>query len=296
MEFYVRSDLACEYFGEERQGTEGASWRVDRTDGFAVGRLSVTDETAAKRLGRPRGEYITVECGRLAYLGEGQREALTSLLATELRSMAERLTGKTVDADFSIFVAGLGNANLTADAVGPRTVGRLTATRHLREHEAGLYRALGCASLSALAPGVLGQTGIEVQELLRSAVASVRPDAVLAIDALAARSCDRLATTVQLCDTGICPGSGVGNHRAAISEETVGAPVIALGIPTVVSSATLVWDALSEAGIKEPNGALRQVLENGRSFFVSLKESDVVTDEMSELLADVIGRTFTGGV
>ena len=142
-------------------------------------------------------------------------------------------------------------------------------------------------------PGVLGQTGIETVELIRGAVENAGPDVVLAIDALAARSCERLAATVQLSDNGINPGSGIGNHRKAICRETVGVPVIALGVPTVVNSATLVYDALRQAGIEEIRPELRQVLENGRSFFVSPKESDVITDRISDLIADAVDMAFT---
>jgi spore protease len=131
-------------------------------------------------------------------------------------------------------------------------------------------------------------------ELLRGAVECVRPDVVLVIDALAARSCERLSRTVQLSDVGIAPGSGVGNHRCAITHETLGVPVIALGVPTVVNSATLVYDALHEAGIEEADGALQRVLETGKSFFVSPKESDVITKEFSTLLADAVSRAFLG--
>ena len=295
MDFYVRSDLACESFGEE-EGVEGADWRVDRIDGFAVGRLQIRTDGAAHRIGRECGHYITVECGNPVLLGEDQRGALVEILSGELCEMAERLTNKPADSDFCIFVAGLGNAGLTADAIGPQTVGKLTATRHLRDRETQLYRALGCSALSALAPGVLGQTGIETLELLRGAVRAIHPDVVLAIDALAARSCDRLASTVQITDTGICPGSGVGNHRAAISEETLGVPVIALGVPTVVNSSTLVWDALQKGGVTEIDAGLRDVLENGKSFFVSPKESDVIVETLSSILAAAIGNAFTAAL
>ena len=198
------------------------------------------------------------------------------------------------DPDFSVFVTGLGNAELTADALGPDTVSKLTATRHLREHELPLYREIGCSALSAFAPGVLGQTGIETLELLRGAVRSVKPDLVVAVDALAARSCKRLASTVQLSDAGIVPGSGVGNHRTAITADTLGVPVIALGVPMVVDSSTLVYDALQEAHIDDISDSLREVLENGRSFFVSPKESDVITRQVSELLARAISMAFVG--
>lgn len=292
MDFYVRSDLACESLtGEE--GVDGADWRVDRRDGFAVGRLQIRTATAAAALGRPCGEYITVECQRPTLMGETQKERLVMLLSEELARMAKRLSEKSVDSSFRILAVGLGNRDLTADAIGPRTVDGLTATRHLQAQEPALYRELGCASLSALAPGVLGQTGIEVLELLQGAVQAIRPDVVLAIDALAARSCDRLACTVQITDTGICPGSGVGNHRAAISRETLGIPVMTVGVPTVVDSATLVWDALRLGGMHEVDDGVRRVLENGKHFFVSPRESDVIVETLSEILARSISHAFT---
>ncbi len=296
MDFCARTDLACESMGGELPPIEGADLRVERLSSFRVSRLAIRTKAAADKLGKPIGSYITVECGKIHLLGGRELELLSHLLAGELRGMSLRMTGRTPDAAFGVFVAGLGNAELTADAIGPKTVGRLTATRHLAEHEGKLYRSLGCSSLSALAPGVLGQTGIETSELLRGAVSCVKPHVLVAVDALAARSCDRLASTVQISNVGLCPGAGVGNHRAAINEETVGVPVIVLGVPTVVDSATLVYDALQEAGIEEISEPLRHVLENGKSFFVSPKESDLITEKVATLLADAISLAFTDGL
>lgn len=296
MSFFARTDLACESIGGAEGAQNGVDQRMEQVGDFSVHRTKIETREAADSLGKPQGLYLTVECGRVQSLAREGRYLLADLLAEELRAMAERLCRKTVGADFSVFVAGLGNAELTADAIGPQTVQCLTATRHLKEYEQRLYREIGCSALSALAPGVLGQTGIETLELLRGAVACVHPDVVLVIDALAARSCERLSSTVQLSDVGISPGSGVGNHRSAISKETLGVPVIALGVPTVVDSATLVYDALREAGIGEVDAALRRVLETGKSFFVSPKESDVITREFAALLADAISLAFLGDV
>lgn len=295
MNIYERTDLACEMVGQN-PCEKGTFWGVDECEGFRVSRLRICTEQASKRMEKPIGTYVTVECGKIASLSERAWGSLTRILADELRNMAERLCGKIPDADFSVFVAGLGNAELTADAIGPKTVGLLTATRHLREHEGRLYREIGCSSLSALAPGVLGQTGIETLELLRGAVRYVKPDLVIVIDALAARSCERLAATVQISDAGIKPGSGVGNHRAAITRDSLEVPVVVLGVPTVVNSSTLVWDALHEAGIEKISDSLRNVLENGRSFFVSPKESDVITEQFSRLLATSLSSAFTNGI
>ena len=294
MNFYARTDLACESLAEIDPKTDGVTKREETVGDLRVLELCITKEAAARRLEKPLGRYLTVVCGRVNLLGDREELQLQKLLADRLSETAQELTRAKIDSDFKIFVAGLGNSEMTADAIGPRTVGYLTATRHLQKHESELYRSLGCSSLSALSPGVLGQTGIETLELLRGVVEHVKPNLVLVVDALAARSCERLASTVQLSDAGIAPGSGVGNHRNAITHESLGVPVIALGVPTVVNSATLVYDALRQAGIGEIAPSLQSVLENGKSFFVSPKDCDVITDRVSRLLAGAIREAFTG--
>ena len=290
-----RSDLACEFVASKAPQNEGVEWKTREAAGFQIGELIIGTKEAAQSLGKPCGRYLTVECGRIDRLSSGDSRALAHLLAGELRGTVARLTHKAIDANLSVFVAGLGNADLTPDAIGPQTLRRLTATRHLRQYEGELYRAAGCSSLSALAPGVLGQTGIETSELLLGAVNATHPDVILVIDALTARSCDRLCATVQLSDTGIEPGSGVGNHRKAITYKSMGVPVIALGVPTAVNSATLVWDALHEAGIESEDPHLREVLEKGKSFFVSPKETDLICECIAQLFARAIGLAFAEG-
>ena len=291
-----RSDLACEITEGGKTLCDGAEWKTREAAGFAISELIISTKEAAEKLEKPCGRYLTVECGRIDRLGASDRQALSHLLAGELRGTVQRLTHKEVNSNLSVFVAGLGNADLTPDAIGPQTMRRLTATRHLRQYEGELYRAAGCSALSALAPGVLGQTGIETSELLRGAVNTTHPDVVLVIDALTARSCDRLCATVQLSDTGIEPGSGVGNHRRAITYKSMGVPVIALGVPTVVNSATLVWDAINEAGMDGDDPRLQEVLERGKSFFVSPKESDLICESVAQLFARAIGLAFTEGL
>ena len=288
-----RSDLACEITGNGKSLCKGAEWKTREVAGFAISELIISTKEASETLEKPCGRYLTVECGRIDLLAFEDHRALAHLLAGELRGTVIRLTHKAIDSNLTVFVAGLGNADLTPDAIGPQTVRRLTATRHLRQYERDLYQAVGCSSLSALSPGVLGQTGIETSELLRGAVNATHPDVIIVIDALTARSCDRLCATVQLSDTGIEPGSGVGNHRRAITYKSMGVPVIALGVPTVVNSATLVWDALREAGINEEDPHLKDVLEKGKSFFVSPKESDLICERVAQLFARAIGLAFT---
>lgn len=293
-EAYDRTDLATESCSAAGEGLRGVEQATRRCAGCTVQRVRVISSEAAVVLGKPIGTYVTVDCGQIHRFDRERSREVSGVLAGELRRMTGLLTGRLPGTGLSVFVAGLGNAGLTADSVGPGTVDRLTATRHLKEHESELFSALGCSELSAFSPGVLGQTGIETLELLRGAVGSVRPNLAVVVDALAARSCSRLASTVQISDSGIVPGSGVGNHRTAITSETLGVPVIALGVPTVVNSATLVWDVLKEAHIGEVSDELRAVLENGKSFFVSPKESDLISDAVARLLADAISEAFIG--
>ncbi len=293
MEFYTRTDLAYESMQAAGTSFDFAEiCKEEQKDGFGITRLCVSEDAHSTLLGKPMGNYVTVFCGEMHLLDDDVSKKLAEVLAGEIRTMCRSLCGRMPDRDFSVLVAGLGNEDITADAIGPRAVRKITATRHLRRFDSKLYDMVQKCEISALFTGVLGQTGIETVELVRGAAENVRPDLVLAIDALAARGVERLAATVQLCDSGISPGSGVGNARKAIDRQTVGVPVISLGVPTVVESSTLVYDALSRAGIGEVSEPLRGVLENGRRFFVAPKESDIITEKVSDLLAMAVDRAF----
>ncbi len=291
---YGRTDLACESYSRAGRALEGAREQVRAIGGFTVRVLTVESEEAAGLLEKPIGRYVSVECKNAHLLGRERKEALCRVLANELCETGKRLSKKRNVSRLSVLAVGLGNARMTADAIGPETVSALNVTRHLSTLEPALYQALSCASLSAISPGVLGQTGIETLEILRGAVRTVQPDLLLAVDALAAGEVGRLGATVQISDTGIVPGSGVGNHRNALTRETLGVPVIAIGVPTVVDSATLVRDALGQAGIQEICEPLQRVLENGRGFFVSSKDGDTVTETFSAILARAIELAFVG--
>lgn len=282
---YTRTDLACE---AGRPCTESEDFSV------TVGHAPVT---VSRRREVDGGHFVTVSCGRITARGEEELPDLARLLADELYRMATHMLGREPDGDSRILAVGLGNADMTPDAIGPGTVRRLTVTRHLRHYDEALYNALGCCELAALAPGVMGQTGVESGELVRSAADLTHPDLLIAVDALAARSCDRLASTVQLSDRGIGPGSGIGNHRMAIDAGTMGCPVLGLGVPTVVDSSTLVWDALHRAGLEENDlpVALGEVLESGRSFIVSPRDSDRMVELTCRLLAQAVDLAFGVG-
>ena len=286
MNSYKRTDLAAELDLGDREGINESEEIIK---GFKISGIDIVTDMAVKRLSKPKGRYLTIDVGKLWLAPDDRLEAAAEVIASKLSALAEELVGHRPE---SVLVVGLGNRRITADALGDETCGLLTVTRHIKSHRE-LYELLGGRELSALTPGVLGQTGIESAELVAAACERVKPEIVIAIDSLCARSTDRLATTVQLGSTGISPGSGIGNRRLAINAETLKVPVIALGIPTVVDSSTLVIDALEKAGIDEPCDKLREVLENGRSFFVTPKETDTIIRELSRLCADAITMAFS---
>ncbi len=284
---FARTDLACETpaaHGAERRSA------VTVAPGTAPVEIIRRRETDGAR-------SVTLACGRITARGTAELEGLAELLAEELRRLAEVMLGRAPDASCRILAVGLGNAHMSPDAIGPGTVRRLTVTRHLRAHDEALFGALGCCELAALSPGVLGQTGVESGELVKAAAKLVRPHLVVAVDALAARSCERLASTVQLSDAGISPGAGLGNRRMAITAKTMGCPVMGVGVPTVVDSSTLVWDALEKAGMTAETlpKELTEVLEGGRSFVVTPKDCDEMVELTCRLLARGLNLAFGVG-
>ena len=240
-----RTDLALEARELWESGPQAAGWlsgvesRQTEREGYPVTTVEITTQEGARALGKPVGTYITLELPGLKRREEGAFPRAVRALAAELRAMLPR----EVD---SALVVGLGNRAITPDNIGPAAVEHTLVTRHLVEQVPeyfGHYRPV-----AALAAGVLANTGMESSELVHAVVERIRPACVIAIDALASRALSRVCSTVQLADTGITPGSGVGNHRAALDRETLGVPVIALGVPTVVDAVTLCADVLEEAG------------------------------------------------
>ncbi|MBE6634353.1 MAG: GPR endopeptidase [Ruminococcaceae bacterium] len=291
MEKYVNSDLAVENFERLKTAVAGVEVTDEEADGLRFQRVIVSPE-ATEALGKPTGTYVTVTLRSIRYADAEKLDRWGDRLSEEILSLCGE-TEKPLK-QRSILAVGLGNQELTADAVGPQTALRLTATRHLKDLEPKLFSSFGCGSLSILTPNVLGKTGIEAAELIRAAAERVKPDLIILVDALAASSLERLGTTVQLTDSGIVPGSGVGNHRSALNRETLGAPVIAIGVPTVVSSSTLVCDTLERSGLTVTDPLLVSILENGKSFFVSPKDCDVLVELFAELLSGAIERAFLG--
>lgn len=279
------TDLAVEACGSaSKSDTERLACGIERLT------VRIDSEHDARAMGRPCGVYVTLTCPQAMSIALKTRQALARELAMTLRSMLPK-------ARKSILVVGLGNRNVTPDSLGPRTAERILVTRHM----AGCLpedMAQSMASVSAAAPGVLGVTGMETVEILKGMVTHVQPDAVIAIDALAARSSSRIASTIQIADTGITPGSGVGNHRKALNEQTLGVPVIAVGVPLVVYASTIASDALYALGggdVEEERIAacVEQVvsLKLGE-MVVTPREVDALVERMSGVLADGINQAL----
>lgn len=287
---YSRTDLACESVAGQKARQNCASVRDYTRGGFEFSELIIKPEDESG-CGKKAGRYVTSFPGKMWMWDEVRAGDYEDALAGEIRDFTADVTGKTVGRDTSVMICGIGNRSVTPDALGPRVIDCLTVTRHVMG-EGGIFDRMGCSRISAIAPGTLGQTGIEALDLIRGAVAETSPDAVIVIDALAARSTERLSTTVQLSDAGICPGSGIGNSRREISRDTVGVPVIALGVPTVVDSSTLVWDVLGNAGLGDAEDRVREVLDRGKDFFVSPKECDTIIENVAKIIAVSIEEAF----
>ena len=230
----TRTDLALEGVEQLRQGgdisrLDGVCAAEYTRHGYGVTDVRVATKQAAEAVGKPEGRYVTIDLRPYFRREEGFFARAARCLASELRTL---LPG--VGEDWPVLVAGLGNRGMTADAVGPLALESLLVTRHMVRSLPRQFR--GFTPVSALAPGVLAATGMEALELLRGAVQATGCVAVIAVDALAARSRERLCATVQLGDTGLIPGSGVGNHRKAIDKTTLGVPVVAVGVPTVIAA------------------------------------------------------------
>mgnify|MGYP004551147787 FL=1 len=285
--FSIRTDLACESEATHDAGKDGTAYAESDVNGFCVAKLHVRNADGEAAAGKPCGRYVTVFTKLLCDESAERLDALAALIAAEIDALAKLHLGGTPRC---VLVAGLGNREITADSIGPKTVDRLTVTRHIREHDEALFNSYFRVPLCAIAPGVLGQTGIETAELVGGVAKTARPDLILAVDALAARATERLGATVQISDSGIFPGSGIGNRRSEISMRTLGVPVIAIGVPTVVNSATLVYDALQSAGYTEVDDRMERVLHEGESFFVSPRQSDRISESVADMLADAIDR------
>lgn len=263
-----------------------------------LSRVKVTNKQGEDAIGKPIGNYITIDIKNLKTSNEDEIQKASKAVTKELKNLID----KHVDSKSPILVVGLGNLYVTPDALGPKVVNEIDITRHLIEYMPEVLDE-GTRPVSAIAPGVLGTTGIETQEILKGIVDNIKPSLIIIIDALASRSIERISSSIQLADTGIVPGAGVGNARKELTEEKFGVPVIAIGIPTVVEAATIAADSLTLFIKKvqeqaQSNDFLNQLQEedkyemikevlspNDYNFIVTPKEIDELIENMKDIVA-----------
>lgn len=281
-QFPIRTDLAleskewCEAEAEEIRGVIFEE-QIDEKRNVVVTKVKIETENGARAIGKPIGTYLTLEAPELSVPDEGSHREVSEALSHQLR----QLLSEDVE---SVLVVGLGNREVTPDALGPEVIGNLYITRHiLKEYGNYAFPDKKVAAISGIVPGVMAQTGMETLEIIRGIIKETRPQCVIAIDALAARSVKRLGRTIQLSDTGINPGSGVGNHRKGLNEETLGVPVIAIGVPTVVDAATIVYDVCQDRE-KIPSGIA--------GMFVTPKNIDETVKSLSFTISEALNMAF----
>ncbi|MDK2933338.1 MAG: spore protease [Clostridiales bacterium] len=315
--YSIRTDLALEarelYKQSAQQESEvpGVDVETEGDKDISVTRVKITSLDGVEAMGKPMGNYITIEVPRLREKDQDLQEDVSRTLAKELYNIIK------IEKDATVLVVGLGNWNVTPDALGPKVVSGLMVTRHLLEYVPEQIDE-GVRPVCAIAPGVLGLTGIETGEIIRGIVDRVKPDLVIAIDALASRRMDRISTTIQIADTGINPGSGVGNKRMGLTVQTLGIPVIAIGIPTVVDAATMANDTIDlmiDSMIKQvqQGSAFYETLKNMdrnekftliqqilspyiQNLMVTPKEIDTIIEDVSKVIANGINIALHEGI
>jgi spore protease len=297
----IQTDLAVEEMERlthetGRREIPGVKIEEETSDTVKITRVKVLSEEGVSYMGKPVGEYISLEIPPLFERNRVLAEAIAGALAKELAAVAD------LKPEQSILLVGLGNWNATPDALGPKVVGQVLVTRHLRNYVPPEIKG-NLRAVAAISPGVLGLTGIETMEIVKGIVDRIQPDLVIAVDALCARNIQRILSTVQITDTGISPGSGVGNRRAGLNQDTLGVPVLAIGVPTVVRAVTIAtetidtlvdklsdserfYEILRAMGNHDKDALINEVLSPSvGSLVVTPKEIDALVEETSRVIA-----------
>lgn len=318
--YNIRTDLALEEkerFESDQVEVQGVvlEEEYDKEREIRVTTVRIETENGAKTMGKPVGTYLTIEAPNLSSPDEGIHREVSEELAKYLEEVMEKIIPEN-EHDKKVLVIGLGNRQATPDALGPYVADNLNITRHIVK-EYGKYAApeeMNCV-VSAIVPGVMAQTGMETAEIIKGVVRETRPDLLIVVDALAARNSRRLNRTIQIADTGINPGSGVGNYRNAITKETIGVPVIAIGVPTVVDAVTIVNDtmenllsaletseSLKGVGLvlggyseAEKYELIRELIApNLNSMFMTPKDIDETVKRLSYTISEGLNLAFSG--
>lgn len=318
--YNIRTDLALEEkerFESDQVEVQGVvlEEEYDKEREIRVTTVRIENENGAKTMGKPVGTYLTIEAPNLSSPDEGIHREVSEELAKYLIEVMKKIIPES-EQDKEVLVIGLGNRQATPDALGPYVADNLNVTRHIVK-EYGKYAALeemNCV-VSAIVPGVMAQTGMETAEIIKGVVRETKPDLLIVIDALAARNSRRLNRTIQIADTGINPGSGVGNYRNAITKETIGVPVIAIGVPTVVDAVTIVSDTMENLlSALETSESLKGVglvlggyseaekyelikeliAPNLNSMFMTPKDIDETVKRLSYTISEGLNLAFSG--
>ncbi len=288
-----RTDLALEA-SEGLKGTEEADSGIlmeeeyKQAENLRITCVRITTKEAERVVGKPKGTYITLESSELLYADEDYHREIAEELSRQIKRL---IKGMERSKQQSLLVVGLGNKDVTPDALGPLVADNLWINRHLKKE--GFL-------ISAIVPGVMAQTGMETAEIVRGIVKETKPTVVIAVDALAARSTKRLNTTIQIADTGIHPGSGVGNHRHGLTKESLGVPVLAIGVPTVVDAATIAGDAMEQLLVTMEESEKRKLIyslldERLKNLFVTPKDVDETVKRISYTISEAINLAFSEG-
>ncbi len=285
-----RTDLAVEvdsFLAQARQQAQGYIKKQSQIDeDIAVTEITITTEDGEKAFGKPRGTYTTVEI-------QGVLEEKNDIIMRAARALAAELK-KMIKFDYflKVLVVGLGNEKVTPDSLGPHTVDKVKITSHL-------FKIFECdgdwemANVSGFNPSVTGVTGMETAELIEKAVSLVKPHVVIAVDSLAAKEMSRMSTTIQLCDTGIAPGAGMGNNRKEINEAALGCKVVAIGVPTVIDSRTLLLEAAEEISDWDVEGYIKR---RNMDMIVTSTDIDQIIKNFSEIISNAINITLHPGI
>ncbi|CAK7070621.1 GPR endopeptidase [Tissierella carlieri] len=313
--YQIRTDLAVEnrelYKQASNEDSKGVDIEKEEKESYIVTRIKVLNKEGSENIHKPIGTYITIDVPRLNKSDEDLKDEISQVVAKEIKGL-----GKNKE-NSKILIVGLGNWNITPDALGPKVVERVLVTRQFFiNYNKEIDETV--ANVAALSPGVMGITGIETGEIIKGVVEKVKPDLVIAVDALASRKMDRVSTTIQISDTGINPGAGVGNNRMEFNESTIGVPVIAIGIPTVVDAATIVNDTLdliidslkSEANVgsefynllsqissEEKYSLIQEVLNPYmKNVVVTPTDIDILIDDLSIIVANGLNMALHPGI
>ena len=312
--FSVRTDLALEacqtsdFYSSDLSGVKVST--QDFKNNISVTSVNIINENGERKLLKPKGIYITIECQDLRKNNTECREAVTKILVSNIKKLLSDISSTTEKKYKNILVVGLGNRKITPDALGSKTISKILVTRHLKNFVPDELKNKNC--VSAISPGVLGVTGLETLEVIKSLCDTIKPDLIFIIDSLAARSSSRINSTIQLSNTGIAPGAGIGNKQPALDKKSLGCDIISIGVPTVIDAATLVndtvdkildiissshekkfmhdlFDILNKFDSERKYELIKNILEPyHENMFVTPKEVDEVIERLSDIIADAI--------